>query len=341
MSLPRPSTAPADVPVPRSGNVNGVRKLSVVTTVFCSEDSIEAFVRRALVAARSISPDVELIIVDDGSPDRSLEIARDLADNDAQIVLVQLSRNFGHHKALLTGLELARGDLILMIDSDLEEAPENLIPMRQVMTETNSDVVYGVQRSRRGGWLERASGWAFYTLFDLLSDVSLPRNVSTMRLMSRRYANSFLRFRDQNPVLIPLGVITGYRQVAFPFDKGDHSRTSYSLHRRFQMLLLAVTSFTGRPLVLIFWTSLVFSFASFIYGIVVVVRALTGTALDGWSSLMAATVFFFSLNAFFTGLIGLYIKLILDEVKDRPRTVIQEIYSLGAKSGTLQNDHAR
>src|SRR5690606_8328443 len=104
----------------------GIRQLSIVTSAYRSEGTIEAFLQRALEVSAPLADSIELVVVDDGSPDRSAEIVRDLADRDSRIVLVQLSRNFGHHRALLTGLEHARGDLVFLIDSDLEEEPENL-----------------------------------------------------------------------------------------------------------------------------------------------------------------------------------------------------------------------
>lgn len=297
-----------------------------MTSAYRSEATIEAFAHRALETATSLFDSVELIVVDDGSPDRSSQLVRNLADRDSRITLIQLSRNFGHHRALIAGLEHARGDLVFLIDSDLEEQPENLGAMLTALREGNADVVYGVQNARRGGWIERVSGRIFYAAFSYLSEVSLPTNVSTMRLMTRRYVQSFLQFRDRNPVLVPLSLLTGYRQIPYVFDKHASSETTYSLRRRFSLLLLAITSFSGKPLLLMFWMSLLLSVTGFCYGLFVLFQALVGPVQDGWSSLMAAIVFFFSLNALFTGLLGLYVKLILEEVKDRPRTVIQDIY---------------
>lgn len=306
-----------------------VPALSVVTTVYRSEKSIAEFISRTLAAAEARFASVEVIVVDDGSPDRAADIVRELAAMDGRVTLVKLSRNFGHHKALIAGLELARGDLTFLLDSDLEEEPENLGPMLDAMRETGADVVYGVQHRRKGGWVERVSGELFYDLFLLLSEIKLPRNVSTIRLMTRRYLDAFLRFRDHNPVLVPLGLLTGFKQVEYRFHKKSISETTYSFSKRLSWLLLVVPSFTGRPLLLMFWFSILLSFGSFLFGLYVVVRAFIGPVQDGWSSLMAAILFFFSLNALFTGMLGLYIKLILDEVKDRPRTVIQEVFRGG------------
>lgn len=320
------STRGSLLPVANPDGAATVGVLSIVATVYRSALTIKAFIERATKAASDVAQRIEVIVVDDGSPDESAAIVRDLADHDDRITLVQLSRNFGHHKAMIAGLAHAQGDLIFLIDSDLEEEPEHLAPMLAKLRQEQVDVVYGVQRERRGGLIERVSGHMFYSIFSRLSEVELPRNVATMRLMTRRYVRSFLLFQDHNPVFVPLSILVGYRQAAYVFDKKSSSATTYSVRRRFSLLILALTSFSGKPLLLTFWTSLVFSSVSFLFGLYVIVNALVGPVLDGWSSLMAAVVFFFSLNALMTGVLGLYVKLILDEVKDRPRTVVQEIY---------------
>jgi putative glycosyltransferase len=303
--------------------------VSIVTTVYRSRPTIAEFLRRAIAAVESVTDSLEVVVVDDGSPDDSREIVRDIARRDERVTLVVLSRNFGHHRAMLAGLEVSRGDIVFLIDSDLEEAPEHFADMLSVMRQKASDVVYGVQNGRKGRSVEKLSGWLFYRVFNMLSEVDLPRNVATMRLMTRRYVDSLLRMGDRNPVFVPLSILTGYPQVAYRFDKKSSSETTYSLRRRFSLLLLALTSFTGRPLTLMFWASLFLSFAAFLFGAYIVLRALVGNVQDGWSSLMAAIVFFFSLNALFTGTIGLYVRVIMDEIKDRPRTIVQEIFRSG------------
>ncbi len=302
-------------------------KLSIVTTLYRSRVTIEEFIERAMAAAEAITDDIELVIVDDGSPDDSAAIVRKSVDADPRIFLVELSRNFGHHRALLAGLEHARGDLVFLIDSDLEEPPELLSEMTSVLREKMVDCVYGLQQKRKGRYGERVSGRLFYWLFRALSDVGIPENVSTMRLMTRRYVASLLRFRDKNPVFVPLSILTGYPQAPFEFVKSSTSETTYSLGRRIALMVLAITTFSARPLMLMLFFSIIMAAGGILYGSYVVLNALTGPVQDGWSSLMAVVVFFFSLNAVFTGLIGLYVKQILEEVKDRPRSIVQEIYS--------------
>lgn len=311
-------------------------KLSIVTTLYRSMDTIEEFIRRALVAAEAVTDDIEVIIVDDGSPDNSANIVRGWADRDDRIVLVCLSRNFGHHRAMLTGLEHANGDLVFLIDSDLEEPPELLTDMVRLLREKAVDCLYGLQERRKGGPIERLSGRLFYWLFSALSEVRIPENVSTIRLMTRRYVSTLLNFRDKNPVFVPLSILAGYPQASFTFTKTSTSDTTYSLGRRIALTALAITTFSAKPLMLMLCFSLIMAFLGILYGAFVVLHALTGPVQDGWSSLMAVVVFFFSLNAVFTGLIGLYVKQTLEEVKDRPRSVVQEIYSRRRSSENAQ-----
>ena len=169
-------------------------KLSVVTTLYRSETTVTEFHRRAsLAASRTVAGPTEFVYVNDGSPDRSLERVHDLRREDSRIVVVDLARNFGHHPALLTGLAQASGDLVFLIDSDLEEPPELLDALRRALRDHPcADAAYGVQERRKGGWWERATGNLWYGLFRRLSDVPYPADSLTARLMTRRYVDAVL-----------------------------------------------------------------------------------------------------------------------------------------------------
>ena len=159
-------------------------KLSIVTTLYRSAATIEEFYRRSIKAAEQVAGDIELVIVNDGSPDNSLDLALELHKHDPRVIVVDLSRNFGHHKALMTGLAHASGDLVFLIDSDLEERPEDLAALYQRFSQNDCDVVFGVLPTRRGGFLKRLPGAVFFSLLDFLSDYPVPRNVFTARLMT-------------------------------------------------------------------------------------------------------------------------------------------------------------
>src|SRR5687767_13351332 len=136
--------------------------LSIVTSLFRSASHLEDFHARCTQAATSMAVSYEIVLVNDGSPDDSLRLALDIHKRDRRVRVIDLSRNFGHHKALMTGLAHSRGDLVFLLDSDLEEDPAWLRQFRDELSATGADVVYGVQKTRKGGWFERATGELFF-----------------------------------------------------------------------------------------------------------------------------------------------------------------------------------
>src|SRR5882672_3534199 len=231
-------------------------RLSVVTTLYKSSASVEEFYRRAVSAAEAVTHDFEIVFVDDGSPDDSLSIACRLAERDSRVSVVELSRNFGHHKALMTGLEHADGDLRFLIDSDLEEDPGWLPQFLAELQNSGADVVYGYQTNRKGNIVERVTGRVAYTLFNALLSHPVPLNALTVRLMKRDYVNALLLHREQQTVIGGLWVLTGYKQIGVPVDKIARKISTYSLWRRWLALVDSITAFSETPLVGIFYLGL-------------------------------------------------------------------------------------
>ena len=157
------------------------------------------------------------MLVNDGSPDDSLERAVALHERDPRVRVIDLSRNFGHHKAMMTGLAHARGDLVWLLDSDLEEDPELLQPFHQTLSESQADVVYGVQSERKGGAVERLSGAVFFLAFNLLSEQPIPRNVVTARLMTGRYVRSLVAHEERGTMIAGLWAATGPNRSPCPY----------------------------------------------------------------------------------------------------------------------------
>ncbi|HEX7243405.1 MAG TPA: glycosyltransferase family 2 protein [Longimicrobiaceae bacterium] len=301
--------------------------LSVVATLYRSAPYLEEFHRRVAAAAERAAPDFEVVLVNDGSPDESLEAAVALCGRDPRVRVVDLSRNFGHHKAMMTGLAHARGKRVFLIDSDLEEEPELLDGFLAEMGRTGADVVYGVQERRRGGLRERFTGWLFYSLFDLLTTHPIPRNLLTVRLMTRRYVEALLQHRDREIFLAGLWAITGFLQVPLVVRKLDKGSTTYTLRRKATILVNSVTAFSNRPLVIIFWLGMAISLAAGAAAAYMVVRRLFfGVLLAGWPSLIVSIWLLGGLTIFCVGILGIYLSRIFTEVKDRPYTVVRQVY---------------
>jgi len=301
--------------------------LSIVTTLYYSAPYIEEFYQRASAATKQITSNYELIFVDDGSPDNSLEIALSLYKRDPRVRVVELSRNFGHHRAIMTGLEHATGELVFLLDSDLEEAPELLQEFYSEMQAKGADVAYGVQRSRRGRLFERMTGDLFYRIFNALSTFPIPANAITARLMRRQYVKALVQHKDREICLTALYVITGFRQVAIKVEKGHKGKTTYSLARRGATLVDAITSFSNRPLVFIFYVGSAVVTASAVAGAALILRVLFGGPfLPGWASLMVSLWFLGGLMIFCIGIVGMYLSRVFSETKERPYTIIRQLH---------------
>jgi putative glycosyltransferase len=301
--------------------------VSIVTTLYNSAPYLEEFYVRACAAVEQITHDFEIIFVNDDSPDNSLEVAVSLYEKDRRIRVVDLSRNFGHHKALMTGLAHAGGQFVFLLDSDLEEEPELFNTFYEKLQQTNADVVFGVQEKRKGSLLERISGQVFFKLFNLLSTHQMPPNLITARLMRRDYVRALLQHREREFVISGLWVLTGFKQIPVMVTKHHHAESSYSLRRKISHLVNSITSFSNKPLVLIFYLGCFILFVSAIAATDLIVRKVFfGTLLQGWASLIISIWLLGGMTIFCLGVIGIYLSKIFIEVKQRPYTIIRHVY---------------
>jgi putative glycosyltransferase len=304
-------------------------KLSIVTTLYCSEAYIEEFHRRATSTAESlVGDDYEIIYVNDGSPDGSLNTAISLSESDLHVIVVDLSRNFGHHKAMMTGLAHSRGDKVFLIDSDLEENPEWLLGFSRQMEEDGCDVVYGVQKQRKGGWFERLSGLWFYIIFRWLTRLDLPSNIIVARLMSRRYVNALIKHEEREVFMAGLWLITGFDQHPQTVSKRQSSQTTYTFRKKISMLVNSVTSFSNVPLVGIFLLGCFVLFFSIVYTVYLLIHwLLLATPPSGWTTLITSIWLLGGLTIACIGIIGIYLSKIFLETKRRPYAIVRQIYS--------------
>jgi putative glycosyltransferase len=302
-------------------------KLSIVTTLYRSAGTIDEFYRRSVKAAESLGYEVELIMVNDGSPDDSLERALALQGDDPRVVVIDLSRNFGHHKAMMTGLSYARGDRVFLLDSDLEEEPEDLVRFHKRLAQGECDVVYGVQEKRRGSFAERLPGEIFFFLVQTLSDQPIPRNGVSSRLMTREFVRALIRHRDREFMILALMQLAGFRQVPVPIRKLSHSPSSYSLRMRIEMAIKFLTTTSTKLLYLILYTGLlIFGLSTFIIIYYVTRYFTSGIGVDGFTSQIVSIWFFGGLTTLILGILGIYIANILAETKRRPYAVIRHIH---------------
>ena len=308
-------------------------KLSIVSTMYRSEAFIERFCTRVLETVREITSDFEIILVNDGSPDKSLEAALKLQKSEPSIQVVELSRNFGHHAAIIAGLEQASGDFVFLIDCDLEEQPEWLPDFFNSMRTEDADVVFGVQRKRVASRSSNLMGEVFWRSLNAFSNVRIPHNPMTCRLMNRAYVDALLRVEDHVLYLAGTFAWTGFRQISIPLVKEPRpgaQKSSYSLYRKLMQVVDSFSSFSIAPLTATFVLGFIIWAGSILIGLWLLIERILhpGTILSGFTSLMLSIWFLSGIVIMTLGVLGLYIGKIFQEVKRRPLYLIRKVHKV-------------
>jgi putative glycosyltransferase len=308
-------------------------KLSIVATLYRSAPYIQEFYQRVCrVASQIVGDDFEIILVNDGSPDNSLAVAVELSRQDSRVCVVDLSRNFGHHKAMMTGLSYSCGEHVFLIDSDLEEEPEWLLTFHELLNKHLVDVVFGVQAKRRNQLFEKISGIMFYRLFRFLTGVAQPDNIVTARLMTRRYVDALLLHREREVNIGGLWLITGFAQLQYSVQKHATSPTTYNFIRKVEHFVNAVTSFSNAPLTFIFYLGSLILMMTLFYVTYLAYRYIfVSQPPDGYTSLIVSVWLLAGLVIFSIGVLGIYLSKVFSEVKQRPYTIVRDVYKSTTK----------
>ena len=301
-------------------------RFSIVTTLYYSAPYIEEFYQRIKTTVQAITPHYEIIFVNDGSPDDSLEKAIKFHEQDDKVKIIDLSRNFGHHKAIMTGLAHAKGDLVFLIDSDLEEEPELLETFYEEFGKSPTDVVYGVQKTRKGERFERISGKIYYFLFNLLTGYNAEANVLTARLMSKNYVKALVEHKEQEFDIMGLWSLTGFKQSAVIVNKNFKGTSVYNFRRKTSLFINTVTAFSSRPLLGMFALgTIIFAASGFTFFLLLFINWFI-SEVEGWKLVAASVWTLGGLIIICLGTLGIYISKIYIETKRRPYTIIRKIY---------------
>lgn len=302
--------------------------LSIVTTLYRSSSYINEFYERMIDEALKITQDFEIIFVNDGSPDDSVLKAANLFNIDKRIRVIDLSRNYGHHKAIMTGLAHAKGDFIFLIDIDLEEEPELLsVYWKKMQSDEKIDVVYGVQAKRKGGFVEKITGKIFYKIFNMLSNVKVPDNIITARLFKKHAVEMIVQYEERELCLGCIFQDIGLTQVKIEINKLSTSPTTYSFRAKLRLFLNSIISFSNKGLFYIFYLGIIITLFAVVFICKLIIdRLILDTIVDGWTSILVSVWFFGGLILAAIGVIGLYLSQVYTEVKHRPYTLIKKIY---------------
>lgn len=303
--------------------------LSIVVPCFNEEACLELLHRRLGDAARAaVGGDYEILLVNDGSRDGSWPIMQRLSASDPRLVCIDLSRNHGHQLALTAGLDLAKGDLILIVDADLQDPPELLSDMLRTMREEGADVVYGVRRSRAGETrFKKATATAFYRLLASATEINIPLDAGDFRLMTRRALDVLLAMPEQARFVRGMVAWIGFRQVPFLYDRAERAAgtSKYPLSKMLKFAFDALTGFSSAPLKLASHAGLLLSLGSLLIIVYIAYAFISGQSIQGWTSLMLVVVILGAVQMFVLAMMGEYIGRLYSQAKQRPLYIVQEI----------------
>jgi glycosyltransferase involved in cell wall biosynthesis len=306
---------------------SGSSLLTVVVPLYNEQAVIPAFHARLVTVLDRLDVRSEILYVNDGSRDQSMNLLRDLHRRDERVSIVDLSRNFGKEVALTAGLDHARGDAVVVIDCDLQDPPE-VIPELLEGWRRGYDVVYGQRELREGeSWLKRLSAAWFYRLMQRIGDVPIPRDTGDFRLLSRRAADAVRSLRERHRFMKGLFAWVGYPQLAIPYRREPRyaGHTKWNYWGLWNFAIEGFTSFTIAPLKLATYLGAVVALLSFSYATVIVYKTIAyGETVRGYPSLMVVVLFLGGVQLVSLGLIGEYLGRMFDEAKRRPLYLVSQ-----------------
>ncbi len=308
---------------------DGVLTVSVVCPVLNEEEGVGAFYDRATAALSQLEPlRYELLFVDDGSTDETGAILRKLAIDDPRVSILEFSRNFGHQVAITAGMDHARGDAVIIIDSDLQDPPEVMVSMIEKWR-AGFDVVYGQRTGRPGeSRFKIATARVFYRLINWMSDVTLPLDAGDFRLMDRRVVDALMEIREENRYMRGLVSWVGFKQVALPFqrDRRYAGQTKYPFRKMLRFASDAISSFSDKPLRLATQLGTLVTVVSLLTAIYIVMQKIFNPSgqLPGYASMMGVILFLGGVQLLSVGILGQYIGRTYSETKRRPLYIVAE-----------------
>lgn len=303
-------------------------ELSIVVPIYNSATIFPELYRRICASLEAVVSSFELIAVLDGCSDNSLDVIQSVRNNDNRIKIIEFSRNFGHQAAVTAGLKYVGGDIVVIMDDDLEDPPEQ-IPRFIERIRSGFDVVYGIRKKRKRSWSHRLLYSCFYRILGKLSDIHIPRDAGDFCIMTRKVVDIINSMPERDRFLRGLRAWTGFRQIGIEYERSSRfaGDSGYTMRKYLALAAKGIVSFSHRPVTFISILGAVIALFSFILGFLFIMLKLLGKIPDvpGWTSLAVLFLFLSGVQMITTGVIGAYIARIFDEVKQRPTFVVSKI----------------
>ena len=307
-----------------------MKSLSVIVPCYNEEEVIRHAYTRLKAVLDRLDLLTQIIFINDGSRDRTLEILKEFAQNDPQVKVLSFSRNFGHQAAVTAGIHNCTSDLAIIIDADLQDPPELIPEILETQKREEANVVYCVRKKRAGE--SRFKLWTaktFYRMLNRMSETHFPLDTGDFRLIDSRIMQEFNRFKEKGKYIRGLISWVGFKQVPFYYERDARfaGETKYPLKKMFSFASTAFLYFSKKPLL----AAISIGFLAVLFGLILALWYILGkifgytNAESGWTSIMIVVIFFGGIQLLTVGVLGQYIGILFDEVKERPEYIIEDI----------------
>ena len=308
------------------------RRISFIFPLYFEEAVIPKLRSEVMKIVRILETryEVEIILVNDGSKDQTAVLIRDWYESEKNLIrIISFAKNYGHQIAVSAGQDVATGDAVIIMDSDLQDPPEVALELVKKW-ENGADIVYAKRSSYNAGFAKKLFGWAFYRVLKNIASVDIPVDTGDFRLLSKRVNEEMKKYKEKSRYLRGMTSLMGYRAEFVEFIRADRyaGTTHYPFSKSLKLALDAITGYSLFPLKAITRLGIIFSGLAFVGGGgYLLYTILSGTAISGWLSMMSFVILFFGVNMLMMGILGEYIGRIYQEVLDRPLYTVD--YSLG------------
>lgn len=307
--------------------MNNINLLSIVVPVYNDQEVLHELHRRVSAVAPSLASSYEFVLIDDGSRDNSWSIMEELREQDNHIVAVKLARNFGQQSAIAAGLSVAKGDVIVLMDSDLQDRPEDIHLLTEALFEQNTNMAVAQWISRKDTGMKQFVSKLFFQVSDRITDIHIPPRLGVFRAMRRSVVEELNRFPEKTATTLSLlyYICNKFAIVPMKRDARYAGKSGYNLSKMLSLTFARIFSFSLFPIRLATYTGFLMTIISFIIALILVIRFFVMDIAPGWTSLAVLMLFLFGLNFAFLGIIGEYLGKIFLETKQRPKFVIEKI----------------
>jgi putative glycosyltransferase len=304
-------------------------ELSVVTSLYKSETYIAVFLNRIIEIIKKLNiKEYEIIVIDDGCPNQSGQIVKNFVDENKNIKLYELSKNYGQHKAQMEGLKLSKGDLVYLTCSDLEEDPEILEKLwNYLKTHQDAAVVIGKIDNIPRSLISNFFANIFYIIFNFLSDLEISRYETLSRLMRRRYVDAINEYQETNIFMTAIFNDVGFVQHKLPVNKNYKGHSGYTFSKKITLSINGILQFSSKPLIYIFYLGVFTTFFTLAISIwLLIQKFFTSNIVDGWTSIILTIFFVGGIITTSIGVVSIYLSKMFVELKNRPRCIIKNKY---------------